>query len=175
MPETWVRGNFFQQALDYVKRRRGMDGLDMIGVYHDQYLPEQRYPFVDFCTLLSIIYTTIGDGTYSDVSKLGKDILINDDRWRLLFKDKDPKDVFTTTKRQEDRYMVGDFDVKSVEHRKITLTMTMWSGKKEHQEIWAEFYKGRLEGVLELTGYEGTVGVKKGKKGIYNYTIKWEL
>ncbi len=172
MAEMWIRGNFFQQALDYVKRKRGQQGLDIIRVIPEKYLPEQTYSFEEFCELLTKITKLMGHGDLSDFSKLAADMVRTDERWRLMFKGGDPKEIFSSTKRQSDRYQVGDFKTKKAENGKVVLFMELWAGKKEHQDIWAEFYKGRLEGVLELTGRTGTVEVKKKKKG-YEYTILW--
>ena len=174
MSEMWVRGNFFQQALDYVKGKWGQDGLDQIGEAHENYQPEKTYPFENFCELLLKISNVLGEHTSTDFSKLGGDMVKNDQRWPLMFKGQDPKDVFSTTKRQDDRYQVGTFELDSVKSNEVKLTMKIKVGKQEHQDLWVEFYKGRLAGVLELTGYEGSVEVKKGKKGVYRYTIKWE-
>lgn len=55
----------------------------------------------------------------------------------------------------------------------IQLTMNDWSD----DPIWYDFYKGRLQSVLDLTGHKGTVGLSvidgiESKK--YTYDINWE-
>ncbi len=176
MAEMWIRGNFFQQALDHVNRRWGQAGLDKIGESHDNYLPEQTYPFENFCELLLKISNVLGEHSITDFSKLGGDMVRADERWKLMFKGQNPKEVFSTTKRQDDRYQVGNFELESAKDSEVKLTMKLKVGKKEHRGLWVEFYKGRLAGVLELTGHTGTVKVNPKKaKGAYQYTIMWEL
>jgi uncharacterized protein (TIGR02265 family) len=175
MAETWVRGNFFMQALDHVKRKWGQTGLDKINECHENYLPERTYPFEDFCALLSKISSALGEDTISDYSKLGGDMVRNDERWRQMFRGMDPRGVFSTTKRQDGRYQVAFIEVESDDVGEVRLNMRIDIGKKELQDMWAEFYKGRLEAVLELTGYKGFVEMARGKKGgAYSYIITWE-
>jgi|GEM_PF-2458738 len=175
MAETWVRGNFFMQALDHVKRKWGQVGLDRIKESHDSYLPERTYPFEQFCELLSKISERLGEDTISDYSKLGGDMVRNDERWKLMFKGQDPREVFTTTKRQDGRYRVAVIEVESDDVGEVRLNMRVDVGEKGQQEMWAEFYKGRLEAVLELTGYRGEVELGKSKEtGSYSYIITWD-
>ncbi|MCK4266798.1 MAG: hypothetical protein KAX31_05915 [Thermoplasmata archaeon] len=173
MPEMWIHGKFFRQTLEFMLRKRGKQGLKELGQHPDDYLPERKYEFEEFCQLLIRINETVADGEPSFFPRIAREMLTKDTRWQMLFRRLDPKDVLTSMKRQEGQYQVSSFEPEEVQDNHVTLRMSMWGGQPEHQEIWAEFYKGRLEGILELTGHKGTVEVVGEGKGEYLYTIDW--
>ena len=168
----WIRGNFFIQALEYVKRKRGPKGLADIGRRPDEYISGHKYDFEEFCELVVMINNTVEDGKPSFFPKIARDMMIADPRWPVLFRNMDPKEVFINTNRQEGQYEVGSFEPEDVQDRRITMKMKMWGGEPHHQDMWAQFYKGRLGGILELTGHDGTVEVA-GEGGQYLFTIEW--
>ena len=55
----------------------------------------------------------------------------------------------------------------------VKLEMKMMGSKAAHQILWADFYKGRLEGILSLMGRKGTVRIERGKEGVFFYLIEW--
>lgn len=174
MLDMWIRGNFFMQALEYVKRKKGLKGLDDIGRHPNEYLPEHKYDFEEFCELLVKINNTVAEGELSFFPQIARDMMMADPRWPVLFRDMGPRDVFTNTNRQEEQYKVGSFEPEDVENGHITIGMKMFGGEPQHQEMWAEFYKGRLGAILEITGHQGTVEVAGEENGKYLYTIEWE-
>jgi len=53
--------------------------------------------------------------------------------------------------------------------------MNVWSENREHQGVWADFYRGRLEGILELMGRSGSVkAVREFGNGGFTFTIAWK-
>ena len=80
-----------------------------------------------------------------------------------------------TTKRQEGRHQIADFEPELIDSSHVSIKMTMWTQDKVYQDLWANFYKGRLEGVMELMGRKGIVElIKEFGEGVYSYEITWE-
>jgi len=174
MPEQWIRGNFFQQTLEYVKRVKGPSGLEAVGKTPEDYKAEHQYDFVEFCELLIKIKKELDDQEGNIITRIARETMTSDTRWQVMFRRLDPKDIFSSTKRQASRHQIGEFVPVISKKGHVTLRMTLWSENEEHQDLWAKFYKGRLEGILELTGHKGTVEVEGGwKAGSFTYVIEW--
>jgi hypothetical protein len=151
--------------------------MDRVSVGMGEYLPEGWYPFGDFCRLLSRIHNDLGKGDPVHIFRMGKRTVIDDDRWRNLFQNKNPKEVFTTTRRQEAQYDVGDFIVKSVKEGHITIRASLWDCEETEAALWSEFYRGRISGILELTGRDGKVEMDTDfteDKKCCTYEIAWK-
>ncbi len=173
MEEAWVRGIFFKQVLDYIKNNRGQTSLDMLHVNPENYSVEERYDFEDFCKLLAQIDLMAGSDNGSYISQIARETMAEEARWKMQFRKLDPKNVFITTERQRGRHHIGDFEPIDNGGNDVTIKMTIWTNKKVYQDLWASFYLGRLEGVLELMGRKGIVKMFREFDGNYTYEIKW--
>ena len=80
----------------------------------------------------------------------------------VKFRGKDPADLFSGFKYQGERYQLGDFEAAPVADKKIKLKMKLWSEDEKAGELWAQYYLGRMQGALDLTGKKGKVIVKIG-------------
>ena len=174
MRESWVRGIFFKQVLDYIKRTRGETSLEMLNIKPEKYRIEERYDFEEFCKLLAKIdlMSAHDDGNY--ISKVARETMTEEATWKIQFRRMDPKNLLMSMKRQEGRHQIADFEATSNGGNLVLIKMSMWSGSRPHQDLWAHFYRGRLEGVLELMGRKGEVKMfKEFEDGVYTYEISW--
>ena len=173
MRESWVRGIFFRQVLEYIKKNRGQTSYELLGRIIDDYVPEEKYGFDDFCELLGKV-KLISPNEEEYISRISRDTMTQEATWKNLFRRMDPTSVFTSTKRQDGRHLTADYEPLEIKAGHIQLKMRMWAEKREHQDLWAEFYRGRLEGILELMGRTGTVKMVRefGDAG-FTYTIEW--
>ena len=175
MRELWVRGIFFKQVLDYIKKNRGQTSLELLNIDPEKYRVEERYDFEEYCMLLANIDLMAGSDNGAYISKIARETMTEEARWKLQFRKLDPKNVFMTTERQSGRHNLADFEAMDKGEKHVSINMAMWTEKKSYQDLWANFYKGRLEGILELMGRKGTIDLfKEYKDGAYTYEIKWE-
>lgn len=177
MDEAKVKGFMFQKSLEYVKKKLGKKVFTELGYDPGQFQPEKWYPFSDFCLLLARIDYMLSDYYTDNTFKIGYDMMFNDERWQTLFKDKDPKDIFTSYKRQDAHVQVGEFETESVEAGRIKVKMSVQSEDPDHARYWSEYYHGNFKAILDITGKKGTVGLIKDPKGGYNiyiYDVIWE-
>ena len=174
MKEMWVRGIFFKQVLDYIAKNRGKTSFDLLGMKPEDYRVEERYDFDIFCQLLAKIDLMTGEDNGVYISKIARETMTEEARWKVQFRKLDPKSIFMTTKRQEGRHQIADFEPTFNREGHVSIKMTMWTQDKAYQELWANFYKGRLEGVMELMGRKGSVDlIKEFSDDVYTYEIHW--
>ncbi|MCK4757020.1 MAG: hypothetical protein KAS67_01065 [Thermoplasmata archaeon] len=172
MRDTWVKGNIFQLTLQQVNKRWGTVGIQKLGTSEQQYLPEKGYPAADFYALLSKIRELAEEEGF--ICRLAEYTIKGDQRWVVKFKGMDPKELFNGFKYQGERYQVGDFDIQDAQEGRVTLKMSLWTDDEKGAGLWAEYYKGRIQGALDLTGRVGTVILtRSGKKNEFLYNISW--
>ena len=139
------------------------------------YKPETWYPLSDFVGLVENVRDHLSE-TDKSTFNLGKGTITDDERWKWDFKGMNPEDVFSGTSRQNAQYKVGEFSVIETSPGFLQLQMSLWERDARIREIWSEFYRGRLQGILDLTGSKGNVEMKyrppdDGKDTVY--TIMW--
>jgi hypothetical protein len=176
MIEPKVKGNFFQRIHNYIKKKLGGGGLLKIGVGSEEIKMEQWYSYDAFCELLKKSEELLPDHHPSTVFRLGHYTMAEDERWQTMFKGQDPKDTFSTNKRQDALFMVGRFLVERVEDNLVQVRMTLWSNKADDNDLWAEYYWGVMQGVLDMTGTEGKITMdveKEGEKRAWIYRALW--
>ncbi len=171
MPENKVKGDIFLKVLDQVVKKWGEPGLKKIGADPSQYEMEQWYPFSELCALLRIIKETLGKNNPLAVYQLGFRIMKDDPQWQGFFDDKDPAEIFLSTKRQDTQYKAGIQTLERINDKHTRVNIINW----ECDDIWYEFFRGHLQGVLELTGRAGVVHLIPGcsKEGVRILDIKW--
>lgn len=169
MSESSAKGDLFQNVLALIVKRWGKQGLGKIGASPEQYKPEQWYPFSDFYDLLKDIDDKLGKGDGTVLYRLGYDMVKSDFRWRTIFTDRNPVYVFLSTKRQDTQYRGGKFTAESVGERQIRIEMSEWGCG----QIWYEYYRGRLQAVLELTGHVGMVEMNADGDN-YIFYVTWQ-
>lgn len=173
MQEAWVRGIFFLQVLDYIKKHRGHTTYELLGRNAEDYKIEEKYDFRDFGELLSRIKVIVPNEV-DYIARIAKETMMEEAAWKNLFRRMDPANVFASTQRQDGRHRLADYETLEVAKGRVVLRMRMWTENHEHQDLWAEFYRGRLEGILELMGRKGTIKLIRefGDAG-YTFTITW--
>jgi hypothetical protein len=173
MRELWVRGIFFRQVLDYIKNDRGHTSFEVLEKKSEDYTAEEKYSFDEFMELLARIkLITANEDDY--VARISRDTMMMEATWKNLFRRMDPVNVFASTKRQDGRHQTGDYEPILLEKGHVMLRMKLWTENRDHQELWTDFYRGRLEGILGLIGRNGTVKVtKEFGNGGYTYDIEW--
>jgi len=108
------------------------------------------------------------------IARIARETMMEEATWKNLFRRMDPANVFASTQRQDGRHQLADYEALEVSKGRVVLRMKVWTDNREHQELWAEFYRGRLEGILELMGRAGTVRfVREFGDAGYTYTINW--
>ena len=174
MEEMWVRGIFFYQVLKYIQEHKGKSIYDLMGAKIEDYRADKKYDFGEFCDLLARADMVAGEDNTGFVSQMSKETMEGEAKWKMLFRRMDPRNIFTSTKRQEGRHNVANFQTLEERDGFVEIEMRMLGSKASHQILWADFYKGRLEGILSLMGKRGTVKIERGKEGVFFYLIKWK-
>ncbi len=171
MDDHRIKGDVFIGVLKLVASKWGRVGLESIGTGPEEYALEQWYPYSDFCDLLMKVRKQLAQGNPMIIYQIGFNMVKIDRRWQEIFGAMNPGDVFTTTKRQESQYRVGTYSAEPVGPKHIRVTLLC----NECRHEWCEFYRGRLQGVLELTGRTGVVHLQppKEKDGARIFDIKW--
>lgn len=175
MVEMWVRGIFFKQVLDYIQNNRSQTSFDLLNMSQDDFKVEERYGFEIFCQLLAKIDVMASEENGSYITKIARETMTQEARWKVQFRKLDPKNVFMTTTRQEGRQNLADYEPIYHGQGSVSIKMNMWTKDKAFQDLWANFYKGRLEGVLGLMGRKGEVKlIREFGEGLFTYDISWE-
>jgi len=176
MEKATVKGELFVNAIAYIHKKWGADGLDTMGFLEDQFKPDTWYGLDEFCQLLDSLYKFLHVTDPTEPFKIGKWIVTSNMRWAAVFQGKDPGDVFTSNQKQKKAYNVGEFRGVHQIGKEVSIHSTIWTDNKRHLDLWAEFYRGRLTGVLELTGRCGqvtTVAEMLEKEAMVTYKITW--
>ncbi len=171
MDEYSVKGDVFIGVLRLVASKWGARGLGSIGAGPGDYAREQWFPYDIFCNLLSKIKQELAPGNPMIIYQIGFNMVKIDRRWQEIFGPMDPAEVFATTKRQESQYRVGTYSAAAIGPKHIQVTLVC----KDCRPEWCEFYRGRLQGVLELTGRTGVVHLQlpRDRNGPRVFDIKW--
>ena len=171
MPENQAKGDIFLKVLNQVVNKWGNRGLKEIGADPSKYKMEQWYPFTDLCSILSDVKLKLGNNNPLSVYQLGFRIIKDDPRWHNIFDDQDPATIFLSTKRQEGQYKAGTQSLERVSEKHVRVELQNW----DCDDVWYDFFRGRLQGVLELTGRTGVVHLQPDKEddGTRILDIKW--
>lgn len=172
--EGKIKGFIFDYVMDYVKRKWGIRGIEKIGFDEKHIVPERWYPIEDFLDSLHRVDKELGSGDESTAEDLAYTTMIKEERWRSIFKDEDPKEVFSRTKYQDKEYLFSDFSTHT-ENDDIIVEMVTDVEKDEYARLWSRFYLGQLKAVHELCSGESNIDYRYDfsedkKKTIY--TIK---
>ncbi len=172
MSENKAKGDLFHHVLAYVNKKWGKESLEKLGKAQKDYRPADWYSFPEFCNILTDINTKLGNSDGQAVNQMGCEMIKNDFRWRTIFKGRNPVYVFITTKRQDTQYTGGVYSARVIEDKSIRIYISDW----DCDFIWYEFIRGRLQGVLELTGHDGVVDMKRADEveSGYIYDITWK-
>ena len=176
MENARVRGELFQEVVEYIHKKWGTDGLKVLGVDLEQYLPDAWYDLEEFCELLDGLFGKMGIKDPNEPFKIGKWMVTRNARWAAVFKGKNPDEVFSSNKNQQLEYVVGEFKGIHSSIREVSIHSTIWTTDKRHLDLWCEFYRGRLQGVLDLTGRRGEVGTVSEmleEEATCTYRITW--
>jgi hypothetical protein len=171
MAESQAKGDIILKVLDQVMKKWGKDGLDIIETYPNKYKEEQWYSFSELLELLSKVKTQLGNNNPMAIYQIGLNTIKKDPRWQGIFCNNKPAEVFLTTKRQDDQYRICEHVATTVGAKHVRVELDGFKG----EPVWLEFYRGRLQGVLELTGRTGVVHLlPPGEKdGARIFDIKW--
>jgi hypothetical protein len=174
MREMWVRGILFRQVLGYIKKNRSQTSYELLDRNLEEYKIEEKYDFTDFAELLSKI-KMIASGENDYIARISRETMLEEASWKGLFRRMAPASVFSSTQRQEGRQQLADYEPEEISNNQVIIHMKMWTDIRDHQDMWAEFYRGRLEGILELMGRKGSVKmVREFGAGGFTYTIRWD-
>jgi hypothetical protein len=170
MAEPQAKGDIIIKVLDQVMKKWGKDGLDIIGADPRRYNEERWYSFSELCGLLSKVKSQLGNNNPLAIYQIGFSTIKKDRRWQEIFDNMNPADIFLTTKHQDDQYRVCTHIATSLGAKHVRVELNDFKG----EPVWLDFYRGRLQGVLELTGRTGVVHLlPPEKKDVRTYDIKW--
>jgi hypothetical protein len=171
MSESQAKGDVFLKVFDQVVKKWGNRGLQTIEKDPGQYKMEHWYSFEELCITLRDIKIKLGNNSPLTIYQLGFRIIKDDPRWQNIFDDRDPAEIFMSTKRQDGQYKAGTQDVKQISEKHVQVDLLNW----DCDDVWYDFFRGRLQGVLELTGRTGVVHLIPECKedGIRTLDIKW--
>ncbi len=171
MPDAKVKGEVFLRTLDAVAARWGANGLDIIAQDHADYREERWYPLEEFCSLLSKVKTRLGSNNPYSIYLIGFRAMKDDPHWQDVFDDQDPAGIFLTTERQDQQFNVGTVKATTLGPKHVRVDYIASTS----DPLWFEFYRGLLQGVLELTGRSGVVHLLPSEQGKEErtYDIKW--
>jgi hypothetical protein len=118
-----------------------------------------------------VVKSRLGNNNPLAIYQIGFNTIKKDPRWQGLFGNKNPAEVFLSTKRQDDQYMVCAHIATTIGAKHVRVELDGFKG----EPVWLEFYRGRLQGVLELTGRTGVVHLLPcgEKEGARTFDIKW--
>ncbi len=175
MEESWVRGIFFYQVLNYVRTEKGQSAYELLGMDIGEIRADKKYDFEEFADLLAKVDMMIGDGDPGFICAMSRATMIGEASWKVLFRRMHPRNIFSTTTKQAGRHNLADFKTLGSDDNHVRLSMTMWTDNAAHRILWADFYKGRLEGILSLMGRKGTIRIEReSNNGEFIYVIEWE-
>lgn len=171
-----VKGDLIIKSLKYFEKKFGQGALDDLDSTQDDFKPQVWYPFEDFISLLDYLVQKSASQDIKEVYRLGHYMIVNDVRWAGIFKGRNPADVFTSNKNQDHQYEVGDFKGIIASGNMVSINSTIWAKNDDELNLWSEFYRGRIQGVLDLTGYSGKVerflSTDKGEH-LVTYNLTW--
>lgn len=168
MDRSQVRGILFIQVFEQAAGRWGSDAAESLQRSAPD--PEAWYPMADFCALLNDIKSKLGNNNPLSIYLMGFGTMKNDPAWQGTFAELEPADVFTSTERQDLFYRAGSHAATLIGPKHVRVEVSC----PGCGQAWFEFYRGRLQGVLELTGRTGVVHlIPGGEEGRRAYDIKW--
>ncbi len=176
MDKAKIRGELFNHTMAHIVKVWGLTGLENISDL-TSHVPKDWYPLEEFCNLLTDIVKLLADGNQEYIFEMSKDMLLIDKKWKKKFKGMDPNDLFLFTENQKEEYQMGAFEARSIRPNYIKVQMDTLIKDEYQHYLWCEFYHGRIEGVLELTGHEGTIRKNhtvEGGQRHCTYHIEWE-
>ena len=176
MDKAQIRGELFIKVVRYINKKWGAEGLEKLNIDLGQYKQDVWYGLDEFCDLIDGLYDVLGVTDSTEPFKIGKWIVTNNPRWMACFRGMDPKDVFTGSEHQELQYVVGEFKGAHSKPNEVSVHSTVWTTDQRHLDVWCEFYRGRLQGVLDLTGYQGevsTISEMLENEATCTYKITW--
>ena len=106
------------------------------------------------------------------IYQMGYETVFDDVRWQTVFKGLSPAKVFFSTKRQAGQYTGGNIKAEQLGTKHIRLRMSGW----QCGPLWYEFYRGRIQAVMELTSRHGVVEItldENDEETSCTYDIKW--
>ena len=177
MQKPEVKGLMFIETYNFIQKKWGSEGLKKFGLDPGTHRSEVWYPFEEFCELLERTVRHSGKGEMLPYH-IGIWTVVVDPRWNGVFAGKDPKEVLGGTKHQSKVYRVGDVKDTVVEDGRIRIFYDLWNRDPAHTEVWSEFYRGRLKGILDLTGKKGEVQKSidpLSAQRTITYDIRWQL
>lgn len=171
MTDSRVKGELFLRVLDTVVAKWGRNGLEVIGYDPASYRSEEWYTFSDLCGLLSAIRQRLGKNNPNTIYRMGFRTMKDDERWHDVFDDQNPAEIFLSTERQDKQYRVGSMNARTIGPKHVRIDYAT----DETDPSWFEFYRGLLQGVLELTGRTGVVHLlpRGPDPGVRSYDVKW--
>jgi len=171
MHENQAKGDVFLKVMDQVVAKWGRKGLDTIGRDPGHYKMEQWYPFTELCDILRDIKEKLGKNSPLTVYNIGFRMIKGDPRWQGIFDDRDPGEIFLSTKRQDAQYRAGTQELRKIGPKHVQVDLMNW----DCDDVWYDFFRGRLQGVLELTGRAGVVQLipECREEGLRTLDIKW--
>lgn len=163
-----VKGTLFIRVCDQAD---AMWGKGCLGQSTENRIEEDAwYPACDFCALLDAVKAGPGRNSPLSVYLLGVGAIKGDPAWQETFASMDPADVFLSTERQETLYIIGAQAAVPVGAKHVRVEVPGGIGSQS----WYDFYRGQLQGVLELTGRTGVVHLLPGSgDGRRRYDVKW--
>jgi len=171
MPENQARGDVFLGVMDQVIKKWGNDGLREIDADPNRYDAEQWYPFIELCKILRNIKTKLGNNNPLTIYQLGFLLFKDGPDWQGIFDDRDPAEIFLSTEKQDTQFRAGSQNIKRIGEKHVRVDMFNWGC----DDVWYDFFRGQLQGVLELSGRTGVVHLIPGTtgEGIHTLDIKW--
>lgn len=176
MQHPQVKGELFIKAHAFIMKKWGLERAKKIGLDPSFYKPEAWYPLEEFCGVFSSIAQVLGGDPATYAFLIGHTTMLSDVRFAFLFKDKDPKEVFNTSRNQSRVQQTGDFKGSSESSNSLSVYTNVWTQDNNIANIWSEFYRGRSQGVLDLTGKRGKVEKVidlSGNEKVVTYEIRW--
>jgi hypothetical protein len=176
MQKPQVKGELFIKTHAFILKKWGMERAKKIGLDQSFYKPEAWYPLEEFCAVFASIAGVMGGEAANHAYIIGHTTMLSDVRFAFLFKDKDPKEGFNSSRNQTKVQQTGDFKGSSESSNSISVYTNVWTADDKTADIWSEFYRGRSQGVLDLTGKKGKVEKItdfSGSEKVVTYEIRW--
>ncbi len=177
MDGPWVKGVFFHYIFKFLKKKLGQASIDKVGYSPEDYLEERAYPLSEFITLLERTDRLLDEYSEHSLHGAGRFMISVDPKWPQMFMGKDPGEVLTCNTRQDWMMNTGEYGFEKVtKSKEVILTCDLNFDSLRDVDLWMEYYRGCIHGVLDACGVDGDVETisLEGKPSSKKLSVTWE-
>lgn len=147
--QPMISGDNLIHAMDYVKRKKGEEGLNWIetdvGSKLNEIFPEKMYPFEKYTDLLEIIKGNFNDGDSNIISRIGYDRAKTLSFFEYYKKKTDPITIFDMMQKHWEKF--NDFASLNIK-KNGNSNVAIYICEYNPHPLYCERMVGFLEGII---------------------------